>query len=277
MKIEKKAAYIYKLKKNLIIRIIAWPYINFARFIKREMYKYSQDSKKIQSMKNINYGKRCFIVGNGPSLKAADLNRINNEKCFASNRIYGMFNETKWRPNYYFCTDVDLLRIENSKLINIGKEYDFLEIKAKRFIKTKDKSNLIYFAEKFHHYIRWYKPQKFQVSEDVSKFFCVSGTVTLHAIQMAIYMGFKEIYLLGVDHFFAKQIDANGKVHKSKVRNYFDSIEDYTFAVYNIDSVEYGYNVTRDYCDKHNIKIYNATRGGKLEVFERIDFDSLFL
>ncbi|MBQ4379398.1 MAG: hypothetical protein II821_09430 [Treponema sp.] len=30
------------------------------------------------------------------------------------------------------------------------------------------------------------------------------------------------------------------------------------------------------YADEHGVRILNATRGGKIEVFERVDFDSLF-
>ncbi len=37
-----------------------------------------------------------------------------------------------------------------------------------------------------------------------------------------------------------------------------------------------GYKSAGNYADIHGIKIYNATRGGKLEVFERVNFDSLF-
>ena len=37
-----------------------------------------------------------------------------------------------------------------------------------------------------------------------------------------------------------------------------------------------GYMCAKEYAERHEIKIYNATRGGKLEVFERVDFDSLF-
>ena len=32
----------------------------------------------------------------------------------------------------------------------------------------------------------------------------------------------------------------------------------------------------KHYADKHGIKIYNATRGGKLEIFDRVDFDTIF-
>lgn len=38
----------------------------------------------------------------------------------------------------------------------------------------------------------------------------------------------------------------------------------------------WNYQAARRYAETHGIKIYNATRGGELEVFERVDFDSLF-
>ena len=37
------------------------------------------------------------------------------------------------------------------------------------------------------------------------------------------------------------------------------------------------YKVAKQYADDHNIKIYNATRGGKLEVFERVDLDDILM
>ena len=36
------------------------------------------------------------------------------------------------------------------------------------------------------------------------------------------------------------------------------------------------YKIAKKYAETHGIKIYNATRGGEMEVFERVDFDSLF-
>ncbi len=38
----------------------------------------------------------------------------------------------------------------------------------------------------------------------------------------------------------------------------------------------YAFNVAKEYADQNGVKIYNATRGGMLESFERIDLDSLF-
>ena len=76
-------------------------------------------------------------------------------------------------------------------------------------------------------------------------------------------MGFKEIYLVGVDCNYSTQkqhfIDYGKRIEHHPERNMIDA-----------------YKVARQYAESHEIKIFNATRGGKLEVFERINFDSLF-
>ena len=47
-------------------------------------------------------------------------------------------------------------------------------------------------------------------------------------------------------------------------------------GVYHVDLIMKGYICAKRFCDEHGIKIYNATRGGKLEVFPRVDFDEVF-
>ena len=43
----------------------------------------------------------------------------------------------------------------------------------------------------------------------------------------------------------------------------------------NLNAAKYAYTIAKEYCDTHVIKIYNAPRSGKLEVFERVDFNEL--
>ncbi len=47
-------------------------------------------------------------------------------------------------------------------------------------------------------------------------------------------------------------------------------------SVQNVESMNRSYELCKEFAEKNGVKIYNATRGGKLEVFERVDFDSLF-
>ncbi|MCC8155583.1 MAG: hypothetical protein LIP01_16240 [Tannerellaceae bacterium] len=58
--------------------------------------------KDLNVFKDTKIGKRCFIVGNGPSLAIDDLNMIAGEDSFASNGIFGLLDKTVWRPTYYF-------------------------------------------------------------------------------------------------------------------------------------------------------------------------------
>jgi uncharacterized Rossmann fold enzyme len=69
---------------------------------------YIKYSKKLKSFKDIHKGKRCFIIGNGPSLKMEDLDKLKNEYTFAANKIYLAFEETDWRPTYYCIQDLKL-------------------------------------------------------------------------------------------------------------------------------------------------------------------------
>ncbi|NQU09812.1 hypothetical protein HQ590_03405, partial [bacterium] len=67
---------------------------------------------RLAAYRNRHRGRRCFVLGNGPSLRTADLDRLQTEITFASNKIYLAFDQTAWRPTYY--TVVDLLVAENN-------------------------------------------------------------------------------------------------------------------------------------------------------------------
>ena len=110
-------------------------------------------------------------------------------------------------------------------------------------------------------------------------------SVPVICIQLAIYMGFKEIYLLGTEHDFLttkkyayfydrKQAvtgdtDITTDADSNLVMNFSDAIAD-AYALWN------NYKVVRRIAQKNDIKIYNATMGGALDLFPRVDFNSLF-
>ena len=76
----------------------------------------------VKKFKNKHLGERCFIVGNGPSLKNTKLDLIKNEFSFAMNRISMIFDFTEWRPSYYSCTTTNIHRAEWKKDIRIMLE-----------------------------------------------------------------------------------------------------------------------------------------------------------
>lgn len=203
-----------------------------------------------------------------------DLNKLKNEDTFAFNRIYFMFDKTDWRPTYYMCVDVGVLgmnlpTIEKLKLPNI-----ILSDIARKSVK--DSSNIHYLYDYSRFKVNRWGFDRPYVSEDVSDHCCFCFTVTYDAIQLAIYMGYSEIYLLGVDHNYSVKTDSKGRITRDEsVKDYFEGLEKTAITAMNYEATTAAFEAARRYADEHNIVIKNATRGGKLEVFERIDFDSI--
>ena len=81
-----------------------------ARFIqpwKLKNYTKTAAGKLLAAYKDIYTGQRCFLIGNGPSLRAEDLTRLHEagEITFAFNRVYNIFEQTPWRPTFYISQD----------------------------------------------------------------------------------------------------------------------------------------------------------------------------
>ena len=100
------------------------------------------------------------------------------------------------------------------------------------------------------------------------------------AAQIAVYMGFTEIYFIGVDHHFRVSQNNRGEiVVDNSVKDYFtDKYNEDKDKLYipNTERSTMTYIAMKHHCDAQNIQVFNATRGGMLEVFPRVKFDSLF-
>lgn len=267
---------LFKIKKMKWIRVIGYPIVNTIRIFRLFFYQYSKDAKKIRPFHMKYKGERCFIIGNGPSLTASDLERLKNEHCFAANKIYHMFNQTEWRPEFYFCVDSFVLNDCKDQIQALDLPYIFIQLEGKKH--HLNNPDIIYINNYLPFLVSRYKRVKgLKVSKDVSHHFVGGESVTFNSIQMAIYMGFKEIYLFGVDHDYSKKIDSKGRVTVNpKVKDYFGGIKTESYNVQTFETVNAAYRAAEQYCKNTGVRIFNATRGGKLDLFERVDYDSLF-
>lgn len=252
-----------------------------ARFVQPYMQKHytgTKDGKKLAAMKGAYAGKRCFFVGNGPSLRAEDLTKLHEhgEVTFAFNRVYNIFDQTPWRPTFYIsqdekmlagCVDVvDQLELEN-KLVPVQLKW-YYDIRI---------HDAVYFN------MNWQQkenPLDFEFSDEIAKEIFCASTGMYTAAQLAAYMGFSEINLIGVDHHFRTSVNNKGEiVIDDKVKDYFtDKYNEDKDKLYipNTEKSTLTYVAMKRHCDQRGIRVYNATRGGKLEVFPRVEFDSLF-
>lgn len=232
--------------------------------------------KKNACLKNIFQGQRCFIIGNGPSLNLMDLEIMKNEITMSCNGSIDLFEKTVWRPTCFFGGDSQFL---SEKLIN-KNAWDNLLGKV-RFVFTTLRSSL--YKEYDLGYQNLYfldlrrKRETIEFSEDICEKTFDAGTTLYAMIQVAVYMGISKIYLIGVDFSFKNQIDLEGKLTiNMNLSDHMREIKQNSEGIYAVDVMLNGYRYALEYAKKNNIKIYNATRGGKLEVFERVDFNDLF-
>jgi len=242
------------------------------------------ESIKITDFKNKYKNKRIFIIGNGPSLNKTDLNLIKNEYSIAMNRISQIYNSTNWRPSFFVCTTSNISDSQWKKDI-----LETVDTGVPTFIWDQ-------LAEHFRGYdhifpmvctngmersenppIEWWS---YDINERVTKF----GTSMIVALQIAVYMGFKEIYIVGADLGFQKsmlqkilyRLRLNKLAHLLD-KNHFSG--SYGTPGAGADSLNKNmvaaHKLTKRACDKCGVKVFNATVGGSLEVYNRIDFSKI--
>ncbi len=240
-----------------------------------------QSNEKISQLKNHFSKKRCFIIGTGPSLEISDLEKLgkNGEICFASNKIFKLFSKTDWRPLLYCVSDLEVFSYYYDIICNMGIEFKFLVDICKSKYKNEIDAQKLMGEHQYIFNILNEKKLDESTKEMLPAFsiaaerYVVDGgiTVTYSIIQLAYFLGFTEMYLLGVDfsygdmtgrdadrndHFCEEYIEKNEVVNRPKIE---ESLKAYKVAE----------KVSREY----GFRVYNATRGGCLEVFERVDFD----
>jgi hypothetical protein len=230
---------------------------------------------RMRAFKDRHANRRCFIVGNAPSLTAKDLDKLENEFTFGTNRIYLIFDKTKWRPSYYVAVDEQILDHYDAEIAHSIRCPIFYPY----HVAGESVNNIdgYYFVADGRN--DWLPNDAGLLFSDDAMCLHSGGTVTYQCIQLAAFMGFNPIILLGVDADYQLTIGSLGNVirRNEDVQDHFS--KDYIDRILYpplVDIVDRAYRSARDYAEAKGVKIYNATRGGKLEVFERVDFDHLF-
>jgi len=225
---------------------------------------------ELEKYKNIHEGERCFIVGNGPSLNFKDLDMIANETTFGFNMVYLLFNKTKWRPTYYMVADQNVYLEMDDKINQLSIDNKFVGENCKKYGKLID--DAIYFYTVVSS--KQSKMPKF--SDSPIKYLHDGQTVAYFAIQMAVFMGFKNIYLIGFDFTYSKQINEHGDlVVDNSIKDHFSNDYRQIHHAPNVKKMILAFRQAARYAKSHNINIFNATRGGNLNEFERVDLESI--
>jgi len=223
----------------------------------------------LAGFKNIHQGDRCFVVANGPSLRITDLNLLANEIAFGLNRIYLVFDETNFRPSYYVTVNElileqfsgDIKRLSMPKFLNWNRRSYYENNENTYFIKSKMVVN------DFFQY-------------DITRPLVVGATVTFVALQIAYYMGFREVILAGLDHNYVEKGQPSEMETRTTEQDqshfhpqYFPKGSKWQFP--DLLRSEIDFSLARKAFEADGRKILDATINGKCPVFERVEYSRL--
>jgi hypothetical protein len=225
--------------------------------------------ERMYEMKDRHRGERCFIIGNGPSLKHMDLSRLQNEFTFGMNRIYLVFPELGYNTTYFVSIN-DLVIEQCADEIAALPVPKFIAWHANRHFKRLPEDMIFL-------YTTYTGPQ---FAYDLTRRVWEGATVTNVTLQLAFYMGFKQVILIGVDHNFTSKGDANKTVvSDGDDPNHFDPRyfgEGFRWQLPDLDTSEIGYSMACKAYEQAGRQVLDATVSGKLTVFPKVDYTSLF-
>lgn len=203
--------------------------------------------------KNIHKNERAIIACNGPSLNDIDFSLIKDETIFGLNRGY----LKKDMPITYLVVVNDL----------VVKQ--FRAEMERQFVKQIFGHNIginFYFA-----------PDKPKFEPDMTKPIWQGHTVTYVALQLAYYMGFSNLALIGCDHSYKFEGAPNQKiVSKGEDINHFN--KDYfgkgvSWHAPNIPMTEVAYELAKNYYEKNGRTIYNCSTKTELNIFQKMSLE----
>ena len=236
----------------------------------------------LRTFKNKHKGQRCFIIGNGPSLNETDLSLLKNEFTFAVNGIFYKRKDIGFRPSYFVVEDNHVIA---DNVGEINQMIDCVRFFPERYADQINSNEKTHFLPTDWNF---YDPESsfFEVprfSKEISEVIYTGQTVTYLNLQLAYYMGFSEVYLIGVDFSYtipeSAKIDGHTITSQDNDPNHFHP--DYFGKgkkwhdpkLYNCLKT---FLLAKEVFEQSGRKVCNATIGGMLEAFPRADYYSLF-
>lgn len=231
-----------------------------------------RNRRRLHRLHNAYLGQRCFVIGNGPSLAQTDLSRLAGEITIGCNNLFLMFDKMGYLPTFYTVED-NLVAEDRAEEINRITRTTKIFPRDLAYCLSPD-SNTIYinFLRRYEGFPRF--------SKQFDKVVYWGGTVTHLNLQLAYYIGCREVYLVGIDHSYEVAPDIEDAVIVSESADESHFHPDYFGPGYRyhhprVERMEKAYMAARDFAARNNMRIFNATIGGKLEVFPRVRYEDV--
>lgn len=242
-------------------------------------------------------GNRCFVLGNGPSLKQQDLSLLKDEYVFTVNEIMRDDRFEQLQTNFHLFADeiyykMDLKDEKCNSILQLirklgegpVKPYVFFPIQGEGSFKELELENI----EKCYFFSGCNMYEKYKKDIDYAKSVPGVYTVVQYAIMLAFYMGFSEVYLLGCDMTGYQEFES------IKLKKYNEDTHCYKLKKEEIDKklevrelsceaffkgytqMLIDYRRLNEFANRKGIRLINLTPGGMLDCIPRGKYEELF-
>ena len=223
---------------------------------------------RVESLKNRHTG-RVVLVANGPSLNTMNLSFLRNECVIGMNKIFLGFKKFHFYPKYYVAVNAKVIQQAADEIRNLNC-VKFLSNHGAGDILLED--GLTYLINTTN------PPERF--CKDISLGVEEGWTVTFVALQVAYYLGFTEVVIIGMDHRFQysggpnEPVTMNGPDPNHFCDDYFGFGQ--TWDNPDLLNSEESYKIARSEYEQDGRRIVDATVNGACTVFEKADYRALF-
>lgn len=235
-------------------------------WMEEKLYERSDDRLSVESLAGSHQGLPLLIVGNGPSINVTPLDDFSSIPSIGMNKIDLLYERSTWRPDLVVSVNTSVIRQHYAQMLAAGVPV-WLPRKARYFV-----------PQAIRPAFSWFhlRPTA-EFSTDLAAGAGFGATVTFTALQFAYYMGADPVIIVGVDHSFAVAGDIPNRYETlgGEDPNHFDPsyFANQRWAVPDLDTSEVNYLSARRAFDEAGRSVFDATVGGKLTIFDKIDVD----
>lgn len=222
--------------------------------------------KELKKYENIHQGETAFLIGNGPSVRIEDLEKLKGNITFCCNKFYMSYADHSFRPTYTVSADDKMIEDFGNEIVRNSegivwfcsafpiqqeeKEFEWVFLQSKKLRLEKD----ALLAGAYH-----------------------TGATLLAALQIGYYMGIRKFVLYGVDHNF-KYDSSDAKSSRTEGNHFIGNYrEGKTWYVPNTERIEDSFRKMADLLESQEGWLINASRETKLPHIKRVLFEDCLL
>lgn len=223
--------------------------------------------RRIQAFEDLHKGQRCVIIGNGPSLLRTDLPRLRDVPTFGLNKIHLHREAMGFSPTYHVTVNPYVMEQSGAAILDQPGPKFFSHAGIPLLQEDDD---VVFVRDIVTH----------RFSKNLVRGWLLLHTVTFCAMQLAYWMGFAEVVLVGVDHSYNAPVNPNALVASTGEDpnhfhpNYFGPGMQWQLP--DLAGSEVVYRMAKAAFEEDGRRILDATVDGKLTVFDKADFQTLF-